>query len=221
MTNPADPAEDLVRQAEPERLADEVRLIEDGATVVRIPWPKRRPRYVVTVRLRERADEFECVSFTLTSLWPGTSVSTAILRDLPVASLVREAIHTHLDNLLRISEAVLENPPSQMVHVHYGPEGPTSEVGVPDEEFLRRRSAALVASRAEIERRLGQASGKGTGRRYPPGHLEAVARIAREARRRKGSAQAAVAETFGISESAAANQIARARRGGFFEREEI
>ncbi len=188
----------------------------EGSAPILVPWPKARPRYLVTLRFREHPDEFECVSFTITSLRPGTSVSSAILRDLPVATLVREAVNEILNGRLRVVDDAIATPPTEMVHTQYGPDGPSVELVPPSEDYLSNREAFLAAQRDEVARRLGKA----TGRRYPPGHLEQVAAIVRETRRRKGSAQAAVAERFSISRSAAANQIARARRQGLLDTEE-
>jgi len=210
------PAEEITLQ----RKIEEAQRIEAGAIPVAILWPKGHPRYLVTVRLRERSGEFECASFSVTSLRPGTSVGTAIVRDLPVAALVREAIRCHLADILSTAEDALENPPTELLWVHYGADGPSQSLDAPDEEFQRARSAYWQARRDEAAQRLGKASGEGKGRRYPPGHLEEVARIVREARRRKEPAQAAVAEVFGIKRSAAANQIARAKTRGLLETEE-
>jgi hypothetical protein len=200
---------------------EEARQIEAGAISVPLLWPRDRPRYVVTVRLCERAGEFDCVSFSVTSLRAGTSVGTSIVRDLPVATLVRVAIQRHLTDLLRVAEETMSSPLPEMVHVHRGETGDSKvEVGPPDEDFLRARADFWTRTRQDIEQRIGKVSGEGKGRRYPPGHLEEVARLVREARRQKESAQTAVAEAFGIKRSAAANQIARARARGLLGTEE-
>ena len=59
------------------------------------------------------------------------------------------------------------------------------ELGVPDDEFRRRRSSVLKAQIEADQERLVKASGSGKGRRYPPGHLEAVAEIVRDAQHGK------------------------------------
>ena len=187
----------------------------EGSAPILVPWPKARPRYLVTLRFREHPDEFECVSFTITSLRPGTSVSSAILRDLPVATLVREAVNEILNGRLRVVDDAIATPPTEMVHTQYGPDGPSVELVPPSEDYLSNREAFLAANGMR-----SPGVWQGHGRRYPPGHLEQVAVIVRETCRRKGSAQAAVAERFSISRSAAANQIARARRQGLLDTEE-
>ena len=63
------PAEELARL----KATEDARQIESEATPVAVTWPRDRARYVVTVWLREGRDEFECVSFAVTSLRPGAS----------------------------------------------------------------------------------------------------------------------------------------------------
>ena len=199
--------------------AQEVRRIEAEAIPVVLLWPKRRPRYGVTVYLREQDDEFECVSFAVTSLRPGTSVGTGIMRDLQVATLVREAVYQVLADRLASEEQQLAYVPETVVSTHYGPDGKTSEVVEPDEEFKAASQAYWAQRRDRAAARLSKATGEGTGRRYPPGHLEEVAKIVRDARKGRDSAQAAVMQTFGIKRSAAANQIARAKARGLLDQD--
>jgi hypothetical protein len=61
--------------------------------------------------------------------------------------------------------------------------------------------------------------GRGRGRRYPPGHFERVAAVVRDARRDGRPITRAVAEAFGLSPSAAGNQISRARAQGLLHDE--
>lgn len=201
------------------RVSEEARRIEAEATAVTVPWPKDRPRYAVTVYLRERADEFECVSFAVTSLRPGTSVGTAVMRDLQVATLVRGAVRQVLVGRLASAERDLEYVPDVVVHTHHGVEGTTTEAGPPDEEFQKARRGYWEPRRNQAAALLARATGEGKGRRYPAGHLEEVARIVRQARKGRDSAQAAVMEAFDIKRSAAANQIARAKARGLLDPE--
>jgi hypothetical protein len=169
---------------------------------------------VVTVRLVERAGEFECVSFSITSLRAGTSIGTSVVRDLPVASLVRDAVRWHLESRLETLQQDRETPPD-FVHKHQDAQGmPRFRLAHPTKTFLANRSMLFEQMIQETKQKVGRASGKGKGRRYPPGHLDEVARIVRQARKEKASAQAAVAEAFDITRSAAANQIARAQATG-------
>ena len=180
-------------------------------------WPKIRPRYLVRVWLVETGGLFECVSFRVTSLTPGTAVGSAVMRSLPVGTLIAQAIHRLLDNRLTEAETEITDPLVPQV-VYNTSEGPV--LGDADEEFLRNRGN-YWQSRAETTRKLmGKASGEGKGRRYPPGHLEEVAQIVIEARRHRESASAAVAQVFDITRTAAANQIGRARTECLLDTEE-
>lgn len=192
------------------------------ATPVTVLWPKgRRPSYAVKVWLQDHADDFECVSFEVSSLRPGTSVGTGIVRDLPVASLIREAVQHLLRTHLSVVERNLAYPgPATVVHTHHGADGISTEIVATDDAFREESKAYWEAKREEAATRLSRVSGKGKGRRYPPGHLEEVARIVREARRRQDPAQAAVMAVFGLKRSAAANQIARAKARGLLDTEE-
>jgi hypothetical protein len=166
---------------------------------------QKRPRYRVTVYLRDTGEAFECVGFHVTtlSLSPGLgAVGSALMRQLPVGALVAQAIRGLLETRRAEAEAELSSP-----------------AAVPlDEEWDRNRRAFWQQRKKDIERRQGKATGQGPGRRYSAGHLEEVVEIAREARRTGESMSGAVATVFEISKSAA-NQIARARAQGLFDEE--
>jgi hypothetical protein len=203
------------------QLPEDALRIEGNATPVSIPWPKVRPRYLVTVGLRDTGSEFECVSFRVTALQEGTPVGSAVVRSLPVGALIGEAIQ----ELLRTALAGVEQlrtapPPAGDITVFDGegnpiPDGPALKAERAD--FLRNRDAHLREREAKLKAMLGAATGQGTGRRYPPGHLELVAEIVRDARQEHKPATVAVAAKFRTSKSAAGNLIGRARAQGLLD----
>jgi len=211
MAKPATP------QEQPDPLSAAVALAEakqsakaarDAATAVHLLWPRSHPRYLVTVWLRDDQDHFTAVGFDVTST-SDMAVGTTIMRDLPVASLVREAIRAHLAPQLAEAEKNI----SGEVQTRMG-EFP----GVPpDEEFLRLRTAFWERRKAEITEKLKQASGEGKGRRYPEGFLEDVAAIVRDARSNGEPTGKKVAEMLNIEVSAATNLISRARARGLID----
>lgn len=193
--------------------------VEREAMQVDCLWPNTRPRFRVQVGLVEKDGQFKCVSLKVTSLSPHKEVASGVIRDLNVGALVTEAIHRVLDNRISEAERELTTPfyPDVVEVV-----ASTGEVRVQpaDAEFVSRRDAFWQARLDDLRERLDQPTGQGHGRRYPPGHLEKVAGIVREARHRRAPAAAAVAEVFGISRSAAGNQISRARAKGLIDLDE-
>jgi hypothetical protein len=187
---------------------------------IALPWPKARPRYLVTVWLQEAGDQFECVRFDVAALKPGLSIGSSAMRDLPVGTLIRDAIHRLLGARLREAqqEATSRSLPKQVATSATG-EVVSSFVGDADDVFLRKREAYFQQRASALQAQLATATGEGKGRRYPPGHLEDVARIVRDARTWQKPAAAAVAEAFNITKTAAANQISRARAQGLLEEE--
>ena len=192
--------------------------VPDRPGPIRVLWPEGSPRYLVTVWLRETGDQFECFKLDVFSTRPGVSVSSGIMRELPVARLVREAIRRLLEVRLREAEKEVEDPSSVDV-LSFSRTGELLDVG-PDEEFLQRRQAFWQQRSDAYRKRLGEASGQGRGRRYPPGHLEEVARVVREARFAQEPIQTVVANFFGITRSAAGNQISRARSRGLLDHDD-
>jgi len=165
--------------------------------------------------LRETGQQFECFRFDVFSMRPGVSVGSSIMRDLPVGSLVREAVQRLVAARLREAERELEESSVRTV-VGVAASGTPLELE-PDEEFLRHHDAFWQKRADAYRKQLSKPSGKGRGRRYPPGHLEEVARVVRDARSLQDPVQARVAKFFDISLSAAANQISRARARGLLD----
>jgi hypothetical protein len=188
-------------------------------TIIDVPidWPSAEPRYRVTVGLRDAGDRFECARLSVAAI-TGNPIGSAVMRGLPVGSLISEAIHRldvraiHAEMaLLNAGAAASSEIASQgMALLTASPTASSDMSRFLDEAYWQSRKAAM-------SEKLGSPSGKGTGRRYPPGHLEAVAETVREARWRGDPAETAVATVFGITKSAAANQISRARALGLLD----
>ncbi len=202
--------------------AEEARRARQHALAVPCLWPKKRPRYLVEVRLRDTGERFECVGFDITKLGRGDPIGSRVMRNIPAGALIAEATHRLLSSRIQAAENVLTEAPPVVHHFHGSADGTVELVGEEpaDDEFMSAKRAYWQARAAEARDRLEAASGEGTGRRYPPGHLEEVARVVRDARRRGEPTAAAVAEVFGIAKSAAANQISRARAQGLLDVEE-
>jgi hypothetical protein len=182
-----------------------VHEMEAGAEApVVVLWPEDRPLYAVAVRLREETGEIRCDGFSVFPLAAGGTVGSAVLRSMPVGALISDAIRQELSMKRDEAKAELAHPAVEAL----------------DEEWGRNRDAFWRARANHYDDALKKARGKGTGRRYPPGHLERVAAIVREARARHDPASVAVAAVLNISKSAAANQISRARARGLLDMEE-
>ncbi len=191
--------------------------LEKPIHAVEIPWPAVRPRYVVTVGLRDTGTEFECVSFAV-AVQDGGTVNSLIVRSLPVGQLIHEAIQrllrellarTHVERTTPLSEEELQevvDPEHERVLDAADRENVESR----RDEYLAEREARLAALRQA-------GTGQRTGRRYGSGHLEIVAELVAEARREHKPIAAAVAEAFGTSKSAAGNMIGRARAQGLID----
>jgi hypothetical protein len=190
-----------------ERKASQIRGQNGVYGPISYPWPKHRPKYLVQVWLRDTGARFVCVGLDVTQIEKSSPISSTLMRDLPVAEIVGEAIR----RLLSHSTAVVES-------IRAEPAAGTGDMPL-DEGFAEHKAAFLSSAAAHIKKRQ-QATGEGPGRRWPPGHLDEVARIVRNARRQGLPTGAAVVEAFGISPSAAANQISRARARGLIETEE-
>jgi hypothetical protein len=180
-------------------------------------WPRMHPRYLVTVGLRDTGDEFECVSFKVSSLQERAPVGSVAMRSLPVGALIGEAIQQLLQAALASVEQQRSERPELTV---YGVDGdPITGPALDDEreDFFHNRDAHLREREARLKQMLASATGQGTGRRYPPGHLELVAEIVRDARKAHKPIGAAVADAFGTTTSAAGNLIGRARAQGLLD----
>jgi hypothetical protein len=185
-------------------LLEDANAVENTTLRVHLPWPAEKPRFRVTVVLRDVGDEFECVGLQVTTLSQQAgvgAVGSALLRQLPVGRLIRDAIRQLLETLLNEAEREVVMPSARAI----------------DQDFARKQHAFWQDRRDGLISRLAEPTGQGTGRRYPPGHLQDVAAIARSAKRAGESMRGQVAEAFGITPSAAANQISRARMEGLLD----
>jgi hypothetical protein len=196
---------------------DAQRLKQELVGPISCVWPKAHPRYLVEVRLRDTGDHFECAGFEVTSLSRRVPINAEAIRHLPVGSLIREAIYGLVANQVSRAEQVANaNPPEQLVHSHVTADGEVrTEMIPPDQDWIEARDAYWKQAARDIEAKHGKAAGMGNGRRWPPGHYERVAEIARDAKQQGQPISTAVARAFGISPSAATTQISRARKRGF------
>ncbi len=181
----------LAAMNEAERNRD---LMTQHGTARSVLWPKRRPVYLVRVWLWDAGDRFECSGLDITRLSRGKPISSTIMRQLPVGALVDEAIRDLLTARIQVQEAQID-----AVSMKAGTD------------------AGWAVAAADDRRRLEGMKGQGKGRRYPEGHLEEVVRVVRKAERDGRPKQAAVAQAFGRSRSAAGNHIAIARSKGMFD----
>lgn len=195
----------------------EAEAAEAGAEAITVFWPEERPRYRIRVLLRPA--DLECVGMAVTFLRP-QAISSA-MRALPAAEIVKVASRKFLAGMLVRAQRSAATPPETMVSFEHHADGSTTEtLGAPDAEFLRKRSEFHTAEIERIRERMAQVEGKGTGRRYPEGHLDDVALVVNEARRAKEPTHPRVAEVFGVSRTAAASLISRARAAGLLDKEE-
>jgi hypothetical protein len=203
-------------------LAEDARPIERKTIKVEVLWPRIRPRYLVVVGLLDTGSEYECASFSVTTLREGTPVNSAVIRSLSVGALVAEAIQ----QLLRVTLGNVQKERSASSLEAYDitvydsegtpiPDGPTLDAERKD--FLANRDTLLAEREAKLKDMLANATGQGNGRRYPAGHLDLVAEIVRESKRAHMPTTAAVAEKFKTSKSAAGNLIGRARAQGLLD----
>jgi len=174
------------------------RLIGGQSVTGPIPclWPKVQPAYLVQVTLLDTGRRFDCVGLDVTPLRRTRPLNATLIHQLPVRELVKEAISLVVERRIAVA-STFEN-----MGLSRGPK---------DADFWDRYLEAQRKRLAEATR------GEGPGRRYPPGHLAEVARIYSDATRAGKPTAAAVSEVFGISSSAAANQISRARAQGLLD----
>lgn len=178
--------------------------MREGTEPVSIPWPSENPQVVAEVHLVLRPTGWECVSLSVTSLREGSPIGTALMRELPIGELIRRAISRRLVDLVVGGPDRLEAGDWQY----------TRRPGDSDDTAAERLWREQMA---HYRWRLSIASGEGRGRRYPAGHLRIVADIVASARRAGKPAQAAVAEVYQNSPSAAANLIVRAKAQGLLD----
>lgn len=169
-----------------------------------IPWPPgaRRPDYWLTLKLGEVRGRLECVSVTVRAEGEGRVVSSATMRALPIARLVAEAVRK-----LRIAVAAGQidpGPPPMVAHL----DGTLTE---PDAELRRHRDEFWAQARQWADELAPILARSG---RFPPEHLQHVARVYKEAARWQRNPTAAVGEHYGVTRSAAAKWVSRARQGG-------
>lgn len=167
-----------------------------------IPWPSPDvPLYEVAVELGEVQGRMECVGVTVRAKAPGRVVSGTTLRELALGRLVAEALR-ELQGLYLTAEIG---------------EGEIMNAGDLSAERLRARAEFWAATRRDAERLLPVIARSGAlakGRRYPPDHLQHVAAAYTEAARLRRDPTAAVGEAYGVTRSAAAKWVARARQRG-------
>jgi len=189
--------------------------------VMPVAWPAiGPPAYAIEIGLRDSGSRLTCVSFDVTAVRPGTAVDATVLRSIPVARLIREAKQRLLSQRAASAESAAGETASTVTTTHMDASGRITTTEEPaDAAFIQARTDYWQGEASKARERLGQVRGEGTGRRYGPGHLQEVARIVIAARNEGMPTAAAVAEVFGCSKSAAANQIQRAKAQGYLYEE--
>jgi ribosomal protein S27AE len=162
-----------------------------------IRWPDATTGpFVAAIRLAEIRGRFEVAEVSLGSLRDDRAIDGRVLRRVRLAELAAVA----LDRVQRQDLLAGALDPPELLNA--------AEMTA---EWLERRELAVAPERAEATRVRDLVSDATKGRRYPPGHLSAVAEIYRDAHRRRQAPTKAVAEAMGISRNAAAKLVARAR----------
>jgi len=153
--------------------------------------------------MEEMNGRYEVVELRVGSVKDNRVVNGQLLRSVRVAEMATVAAE-------RIAEL--------------GAVAPEHDPGVPlniaemDAEWLEARAAAMAPHREEVDRRRNLLAESRTGAgRYPADHLDRVASIYNAALRVHRHPTKAVAEAFGISISAAAKQVVRAREKGLLK----
>jgi hypothetical protein len=165
------------------------------------PWPQGTDDYVVTLNVGEVNGRLECTSVTVRAAREGYVVSSSTLREIPVARLLSEYLRQ-----LRLDVAAARVPSGPIDVVL--PDG-TSRPATPDEQRGTDEFWAQARQWADALAPILEKSG-----RYPPEHWEHVAEIYRAAARWQRNPTAVVGEHYGVSRSAAANWVSRARDRG-------
>ena len=169
-------------------------------------WPSpKRPYYRVQLELDVRAGTMECIGIHVQAGNPHRVVSGTQMREIPVGRLVADA---------------LRELHKMFWGANIDPGDPNPLPGVElDADFKRHRLEFFANLKTEAEvvtAAIQKAQPKlSLGHRWPAGHLKRVAALYKEARLVRRDPTAAVAETFGVSRSAASNWVARSRVAGF------
>lgn len=165
------------------------------------PGGRHRVDYVIAIDVDVVKGHVECIGITVTPR-KGAVITGALLREIPIGRLVQRTVERHEQRRRAL--------------MHGGDTLPDNAHEM-DDEWFRRRAAFWERAKVEAEKlapivqKTGYAS---RGRRYPPDHLQHVARLYREVAGLRRDPTAAVAETYGVTRTAAAKWVARAREKG-------
>lgn len=176
----------------------------DGVTQTReILWPSAEsPLYRLTLELDEVAGRLECVGVSVRAQMRGRVVSGTTMRELPLGRLVAEEVRQ-----LRVEVSSTLVGAGDLINADQMPN-----------DFLRNRGAFWSQAKVEADilaRIIAKSGPAARGRRYPNDHLEKVAAVYREALRWHRNPTATVGEHFGVTRSAAAKWVSRARQRAF------
>jgi hypothetical protein len=164
-------------------------------------WPPETKDYSVTLNVGEVNGRLECVSVTVGAKRDGVAVSGSTLRALPIGKLMAEYVRR-----LRIEVAAMQIAPGPIDVVQ---SDGTSRPATPEEQRETDEFWAKARKWAEELAPILEKSG-----RYPPDHWEHVAEVYKAAVRWQRNPTAVVGEHYGVSRSAAAKWVSRARDRG-------
>lgn len=185
-----------------------LRSPEEG--FVTFPWPDRRyGPFMVQIRMEPIGARFEVVELAIGSLGDDERITGSELRDVRVAELAREYAQFLLK--MDVSRRLEPSPPEVII------DSSGRELTGPERDaWLANREAHVAPARRAAQReRAALAAVPRASKRAAAVGDDVVARIYDDAFRNHVSTTRAVAQALGISETAAAKRVHRARSNGF------
>lgn len=172
------------------------------------PWPSpKRHDYTVGLELDVVNDVISCVGIAVRAAKPNRRVSGSTLRELPVASLVSEA-------MVKLHNAAIA---AQMDPGEVGLVLVDGELQPADDEFLANRAAFWTKAAKEgaaLAPLIAKSRKAPKGRRWPADHLATVAKQYKQAVRDGLEPGPTVAEIHNVTVATATNWFYRARQRG-------
>jgi hypothetical protein len=171
--------------------------LRDDFHTVMWPDPKRGP-YVAQIRMGEIAGRWEVLEVAIGSVKDTEPVTGATMR-VPRLSALASEFASQITATLAANEPGIGQPRN------------AAEM---DEQWHEARAPSATASAAEDQRVRDLIAHKAGVKRYPTDHLKKVAEVYTRAFEARQRPTKAVKEAFGLTTSAAANQVLRARDAG-------
>jgi len=166
-----------------------------------IAWPPGTEDYSVTLTVGEVNGRLECVGVSVQAVREACMVTSTTLRDIPVARLMADYARE-----LRIAVTAAQIPSGPIDILR--PDGTVTRA-TPEEQRVTDEFWARQKRWADELAVVLEKSGH-----YPPEHWEHVAEVYRAAARVQRNPTAAVGEYYGVTRSAAAKWVSRARDRG-------